>query len=115
MKKFVNILMVLLSIFITTNSLLSCEKVNVEKKDKDMGKVIVYISFSDFDYSFDEDEIATRASDKTPDEADVNRIALSVFDTNGKLVFESLRMSRLMLMTSVRYLVPCCLVIILLL
>ena len=89
MKKFVNILMVLLSIFITTNSLLSCEKVNVEKKDKDMGKVIVNISFSDFNYSFDEDEIATRASDKTPDEADVNRIALSVFDTNGKLVFES--------------------------
>src|SRR5574344_140238 len=89
MKKFVNTLMVLLSIFITTNSLLSCEKVNVEKKDKDMRKVIVYISFSDFNYSFDEEEIATRASDKTPDEADVNRIALSVFDTNGKLVFES--------------------------
>ena len=87
MKKFVNTLMVLLSIFITTNSLLSCEKVNVEKKDKDMGKVIVYISFSDFNYSFDEEEIATRASDKTPDEADVNRIALSIFDTNGKLVF----------------------------
>ena len=36
MKKFVNTLMVLLSIFITTNSLLSCEKVNVEKKDKDI-------------------------------------------------------------------------------
>ena len=89
MKKFIKTLMVLLSIFITTNSLLSCEKVNVEKKDKDMGKVIVYISFSDFNYSFDEDEIATRASDKTPTEAGINRIALSVFNSDGELVFET--------------------------
>ena len=87
MKKFINTLMVLLSIFITTNSLLSCEKVNVEEKNKD--KVVVNITFSDFNYYFDEDDSPTRASDKTPTEAGVNRIALSVFNSEGELVFET--------------------------
>ena len=87
MEKFINTLMVLLSIFITTNSLLSCEKVNVEEKNKD--KVVVNITFSDFNYYFDEDDSPTRASDKTPTEAGVNRIALSVFNSEGELVFET--------------------------
>ena len=69
------------------NVLVSCEKVTIE--DKKEGNVIVNITSSDINYYFDEDISSTRASDKTIYEAGINRISLSVFDSNGELVFET--------------------------
>ncbi|MGN1229492.1 MAG: fimbrial protein [Prevotella sp.] len=89
MKKLVKTLKVMMSVIIAANSLISCEKVNVEEKDNEKDKVVVNITFSDFNYYFDEDDTTTRASDKTPTEAGINRIALAVFNSDGELVFET--------------------------
>lgn len=51
-------------------------------------KVTVNISFSGFNFSYDEDDVTTRA-DQTAAEAAVNRIALAVLDKDGKIVFSS--------------------------
>lgn len=59
----------------------------------DNEKVTVNISFSDFNLSFEEDEVTTRASDKTAAEVEVNRIALSVFDGSNQLVYSSKKKS----------------------
>ena len=51
-------------------------------------KVTVNISFSGFNFSYDEDDVTTRA-DQTAADAQVNRIALAVLDKDGKIVFSS--------------------------
>ena len=87
MKKTLLILAILFNTFFIMNVLVSCEKVTIE--DKKEGNVIVNITSSDINYYFDEDISSTRASDKTIYEAGINRISLSVFDSNGELVFET--------------------------
>ena len=86
MKKTFFRLAVLFNTFLITTVLASCEKAIIE--DKKECNVIVNISSSDFNYEFEEDSSFTRASDKTIFEAGINRISLSVFDSNGELVFE---------------------------
>ena len=69
----------------------SCESVKLEDDAALQGnaveKVPVNVSFSDFTVSFEDDGKATRSSDKNASEVGINRIALSVFDKNGTLVF----------------------------
>lgn len=57
----------------------------------DNEKVTVNISFSDFNLSFEEDEVTTRAS--TASDAKVDRISLSVFDGSDQLVYSSKKKS----------------------
>ena len=54
--------------------------------------VMVHVSFSGFNLSYDEDDAATR-SVVSASNADVNRIALSVFDSNNALVYSTTRNS----------------------
>lgn len=77
-------------------SLMSC--VNQVQDDSEIignenEKVKVHVSFSGFNLSYEEDNVATRASDKTASDAGVDRIALSVFDSSNQLVYSSKKKS----------------------
>ena len=87
MKKTSFRLAFLLNAFVMMIVLVSCEKVTLQ--DKAVCNVIVNIASSDFKYEFEEDSSSTRASDQTTYEAGINRIALSVFDSYGDLVFNA--------------------------
>lgn len=87
MKKIINTIVFLVVLLFL---LVSCEKVTVGNNTRSDGKVNVCISFSDFNYTIEED---TRASDKTLYEAKVDRIALSVFNDKGSLVFSTSKSS----------------------
>ena len=54
--------------------------------------VMVHVSFSGFNLSYDEDDVSTR-SVASASSADVSRIALSVFDSNNDLVYNATRNS----------------------
>lgn len=54
--------------------------------------VMVHVSFSGFNLSYDEDDASTR-SVASASSADVSRIALSVFDSNNDLVYNATRNS----------------------
>ena len=84
MKKIINSFVVLLFSLL---SLVSCEKVTVENNPGFGEKVKVNISISDFNYSIGEGNI--RASGLTPFEAGINRIALSVFNEMGDMVYSA--------------------------
>lgn len=67
----------------------SCENADLGSQGKTGEKVNVNIFFSDFKYEFDDDDISTRASDKTPSDAGMNRISLSVFASDNTLAFST--------------------------
>ena len=54
--------------------------------------VMVHVSFSGFNLSYDEDDVSTR-SVASASSAEVSRIALSVFDSNNDLVYNATRNS----------------------
>ena len=54
--------------------------------------VMVHVSFSGFNLSYDEDDVSTR-SVASASNANVDRIALSVFDSNNALVYNTTRNS----------------------
>ena len=70
--------------------LFSCTNENIVSQDDTENEVEVNVSFREFSYSFEEDgDLTTRASDKTPSEAGMNRISFSVFDTENQLVYST--------------------------
>ena len=76
-------------IAVISSSLHSCSNETIDTQDKSSKKVDVNITFSDFNFTFDDGNTSTRASDQTPTSAGMNRISLSVFDSNNTLAFST--------------------------
>lgn len=87
MKKYFLSMLSLAILILLSPIFSSCQKVDLSDLDgDDEEKVTVLVDCSGFSFSYENSERSTRASDKTAAEADVTRIAVSIFNASGNVV-----------------------------
>ena len=94
MKKFITLEPASIATALALFAFVSCiNSIQDDSEVVDNEKVTVNISLSGFNLSFEEDEVTTRASDQNAAQAEVTRIARSVFDGSEQLVYSSKKKS----------------------